>query len=180
MPQVTAHFDHGTLDDLFDGLDVVARVGYTADYAPYVEFPTEYTGSPPPFEPLHEWVVRKWNDLDDGLKDLADGDTIAERQRQVAWIVQASIGDSGTDGVYFLNRGFEAAKQASRQFLEAYEDSNDPEAARKSFVDTVDFAFEISQDIIADEASDRGTLLQSGYVVVEQSGAIVHEDTGES
>jgi len=177
---VTVDIDEAKIDDLFELLDVQAVVGYGADYAAYIEFPTEYTGTQPPFEPIFEWVSRKWGDLDAGLKAAGeeDADTIEEAKRAVAWIVVTAIGESGTDGVYFLNRGFEAAKQAGVQFLEQYEGTDDPDAARKAIARTVDFAFEQSQDIVADEATDRGTLLQSGFVVVEQDGSEVHNAKG--
>lgn len=177
---VTVDIDESKIDELFELLDVNAVVGYGADYAAYIEFPTEYTGTQPPFEPIFEWVQRKWADLDAGLKAAGeeDADTIEEAQRAVAWIVVTSIAESGTDGVYFLNRGFEAAKQAGSQFLEQYEGTDDPDAARKAIARTVDFAFEKSQEIVADEATDEGTLLQSGFVVVEQSGSEVHEASG--
>jgi len=179
MPKLTAEFRHGRLDVLFDNLEVRFVVGYTADYAPYVEFPTSYTGSSPPFEPLYEWVKRKWADLDSGLKDLATGDTIAERQKEVAWIVQGAIAENGTDGVYFMGRSFEAAKQASEQFLAAYEGSNNPEAPKLAFIQTGEFAFQKSQEIVAEEAYDTGNLQKSGFVVVERKGENVFEEDGQ-
>lgn len=178
MPNVNATFRHGKIDALFENLDVVMKVGYTADYATYVEFPTEYTGTAPPFEPIFEWVSRKWNDLDGGLKDMATADTVGERKKQVAWIVQAAIAENGTDGVYFLSRSFEAAKQASNQFLEQYENSDDVEAAPKAFMETAEFAFEKSQNIIAEEASDTGALAKSGYVVVRTATDTYFEQEG--
>ena len=51
MPNVNATFRHGRIDALFENLNVRMVIGYTADYAPYVEFPTEYTGTSPPFKP---------------------------------------------------------------------------------------------------------------------------------
>lgn len=181
---VTVDFDMSKLDRLFENLDVVAKVGYTADYAAYVEFPTEYAGSQPPFQPIRDWVHNKWDDLDSGLKDAGlpdDGSSIGveEHKDRVAWIVVMAIADDGTDGVYFLNRGFEAAKQAGRQFLESFQDSDDMAAARKTIVETVDFAFEKSQEIVANEATDEGTLLQSGFVVVERAGETVFEAKGQ-
>lgn len=187
---VTVEFDTSKIDDLFENFDVVAKVGYTADYAAYVEFPTEYTGTSPPFQPLHEWVLRKWEDLNDDLKDVPlettqDG-TVSptpnspEHKRQVAWVVVMSIADTGTDGVFFLRRGFEAAKQAATQFAQHYEGTDDPDAARKIFTRTFDYAFSTSQDIVADEASDRGTLLQSGYVMVQRRGETTYERRGQA
>lgn len=179
---VTVDFDHGQLERLFDELDVVAVVGYGADYAAYVEFPTEYTGTQPPFDPIYDWVVRKWADLDEGLKESVVPEsgniTKTEQQKKVAWKVVGAIADSGTDGVFMLNRGFEAAKKAGREFLKEFEDSDDIEAARKAITRTVDFAFETSQDVVADEASDRGTLLQSGFVIVTRDGEDVFEKEG--
>ena len=173
---VTVEFDTSKLDQLFENLEVVAKVGYTAEYAGYVEFPTSYAGTQPPFGPLREWVGRKWNDLDDALKQVPlEGDpdfesNSLEHKDAVAWVVVFSIADTGTDGVFMLRRGFEAAKQAAGQFAEAYEGTNDIDAARKIFEDTFDFAFQTSQDIIADEASDEGNLLQSGFVFVSRAG----------
>lgn len=175
MADANITIDASKVDELFANLDIEATVGYAAEHAAYVEFPTSYTGTQPPFDPIHEWVQRKWADLTSGLKSAAEegADTKAEAQENAAWMVVNAIAESGTDGVFFLNRGFEAAKQAAPQFLAEYEDSNDPDAARKAIEDTLDFAFETSQDIVADEASDRGTLLQSGFVVIDQNGSEV-------
>ena len=173
---VTVEFDTSKLDELFENLEVVAKVGYTADYAGYVEFPTSYAGTQPPFDPLREWVGRKWNDLDAGLKQVPlEGDpdfapNSDEHKDAVAWVVVMSIADTGTDGVFMLRRGFEAAKQAAGQFAEAYEGTDDIDAARRIFEDLLDFSFQKSQDIVADEASDRGALIQSGYVFVSRAG----------
>ena len=183
---VTIDFDTSKLDDLMANLDVVAKVGYTADYAAYVEFPTEYVGTQPPFQPLRDWVGRKWNDLDDELKviplqenpDLVSNSV--EHKDAVAWIVVFSIADDGTDGVFFLRRGFEAAKQAASQFAEQYAGTGDIDAARKIFEDTFDFAFSTSQDIVADEAADRGNLLQSGFIFVSRAGDVTFENSGEA
>jgi len=179
---VTINFDTGKLDQLFENLDVVAKVGYTADYAGYVEFPTSYAGTSPPFDPLREWVGRKWADLDQGLKQVPlEGDpdfapNSDEHKDAVAWVVVMSIADTGTDGVFFLRRGFEAAKQAASQFAEAYEGTDDINAAQKIFEDTFDFAFQTSQDIVADEAADEGNLLQSGFVFVSRAGDTTFAD----
>jgi len=173
---VTVEFDTAKLDQLFENLQVVAKVGYTAEYAGYVEFPTSYAGTQPPFAPLREWVGRKCNDLDSGLKRVPldgssevtpDGD---EHRDGGASVDVISIADTGTDGVFMLRRGFEAAKQAAGQFAESYAGSDDIDAARKIFEDTFDFAFQTSQDIVADEASDEGKLLQSGFVFVSRAG----------
>jgi len=179
---VTIEFDADKIDQLFENLQVVAKVGYTADYAGYVEFPTSYAGTSPPFEPLREWVGRKWGDLDGGLKRIPlDGNpnlsaNSDEHKDAVAWVVVMSIADTGTDGVFMLRRGFEAAKQAASQFAEAYAGSDDIDAARKIFEDTFDFAFQTSQDIVADEASDEGNLLQSGFVFVSRAGDTTYSE----
>lgn len=173
---VTVEFDTAKLDGLIENLRLIAKVGYTADYAAYVEFPTSYAGTQPPFQPLRDWVGRKWQDLDTGLKDapLEGNDDLVpnspEHKNAVAWVVVMSIAETGTDGVFFLRRGFEAAKQAAEQFAEAHEGTDDLDAAQKIFEDTFDFAFQTSQDIVAQEASDQGNLLQSGFVIVSRAG----------
>ena len=184
MANVTIDFDTDRIDELFRNLRVVAKVGYTADYAGYVEFPTSYAGTQPPFGPLREWVGRKWQDLDAGLKSapLEGNDDMVpnseEHKNAVAWVVVMSIADTGTDGVFFLRRGFEAAKDAAEQFAASYAGTDDPDAARKIFEDTFDFAFQTSQDIVADEATDEGNLLQSGFVIITKNGDTVFEETG--
>lgn len=178
---VTVNFDVSKLDQLFENLQVVAKVGYTAEYAGYVEFPTSYAGTQPPFDPLRAWVGRKWSDLDSGLKQIPIDSNpnmrtnSSEHKDAVAWVVVMSIADTGTDGVFFLRRGFEAAKQAAAQFAQSYAGTDDIDAARKIFEDTFDFAFQTSQDIVADEASDRGKLLQSGFIFVSRSGDTTFE-----
>jgi len=49
-----------------------------------------------------------------------------------------------------------------------YANSEDPSAPFKIMRDFLDFAFGVSQDIVADEATDTGGLLQSGYVDVQE------------
>jgi len=185
---LNVNYEHDKIDRLFEELEVDGSVSYSADYAGHVEFPTEYKGTQPPFAPLYEWVERKWNDLDNSLKDvplydengerndIAEGST--EHRRAVAWVVVKSIADDGTDGVFYMRRSYEAAKDAGEQFLEQFEHSDDIEAPRKIFEQTLDFAFEQSQKIVAEEATDRGNLLQSGRAVVNRDGQEVFEKEG--
>lgn len=62
-----------------------------------------------------------------------------------------------------------------------YRDSGDPDAAFKILRDFLDYAFGESQDIVAEEATDTGNLLQSGFVDVTQLyGGESYEDEGGS
>lgn len=154
--------------------------GYTADHAKYVNWDTAYAGTKPPFDRILGWTERKWNDLDDGLKlaplssdagrasEIASEVTISEWQRRVAFMLQESIAQSGIEGVHFMERGAERARNDAEAIAAVYEGTDDPDASFKIIRDWLDYAFGISQDIIADEATDRGTLLQSGYAHAEQ------------
>lgn len=146
-------------------MEGAAVVTYTAEYAPHVEFPTSYAGSQPPFQPLYEWVQRKWPDLSGGLKDAGlPAPNQEQQQRNVAWVVVKSIAANGTDGVYFGRRGLDAAKQAAPSIAQQYEGSNDPQAAEKIVAEVGEVGFNKGQAIISQEATDTGNLLQSGSI----------------
>jgi len=164
--------------------------GYTAEHAKWVNWDTSYS-VPPPFDPIHAWVERKWNDLDEGLKlaalsddeeeagEIADEITKGEWKREVTFLVMFAIEESGIEGVHFMERGAERAKADAEAIASTYEGTDDPDAGFKIVRDWLDFAFGISQDIIADEATDRGTLLQSGFVQAEQAdGSNTFEEDG--
>jgi hypothetical protein len=173
---------------LFGGVEETeGAYGYTAEHAKWVNWDTTYS-SPPPFDPIFEWVERKWNDLDEGLKLAAldeDTSTAQERasqitrdewKREVTFLIMFAIESSGIEGIHFMERSGKRARDDADAIAQVYEDTDDPDAAFKIVRDWVDFAFGISQDIIADEATDRGTLLQSGYVDVD--GSEEFEDGG--
>jgi len=146
-------------EELLEDMEGAAMINYSVNYAQYVEFPTSYAGSPPPLQPLLDWVDRKWGDLDAGLKEA--GDNTVEG---VARLVQWSIYENGTDGVYFGNRALEKGKDKAPSVVSSYAGSEDPEANQKILAEVVNGMFRESQRIIRDEASDRGTLLQSGSI----------------
>ena len=169
----------------FGRMEAEGSFGYTAEHAKWVNWDTSYS-VPPPFDPIFEWVDRKWNDLDGGLKEAAlsspeEADSISadEWKREVTFLVMRSIEKSGIEGVHFMERGAERAKADADAIASVYEGSEDPDAGFKIVRDWLDFAFGISQDIIADEATDRGTLLQSGFVQAEQAdGSNTFEEEG--
>jgi len=172
MADVEANYDDTRIQEIIRGFAVEGSFGYTVDYAKYVNYPTSYSGTAPPFEPIRKWVHRKWNDLDGGLKEAAlpeDGDLPTEEHKDaVAYVVQNAIAENGTEGVYFAERAVGEVERQAEAFAAAYENSEDPHAPFKIVRDVTDAAFGISQDIIAEEASDTGNLLQSGYVQVEE------------
>lgn len=169
------------LGEYVERLEAEGRMGYTTEYAEYVNYPTAYTGSPPPFKPLREWTHRKWNDLSAGLKEAAyrEGMTREEHKDAVANLVRWAIAENGTEGVFFMERAVEQARNAADQIAAPYEESDDPDAGYRVLVDLLDYAFGLSQDIVAEEATDTGNLLQSGYVEVSQlNGPGHYEETG--
>lgn len=146
-------------------MEAAGVVTYTAEYAKYVEFPTSYSGTQPPFQPLYEWVQRKWPDLSDGLKDAGLPAPNQEAQeRNVAWVVVKAIAENGTEGVYFGRRGLDAAKQAAPSIAQQYEGSSDPQAPEKIVAEVAEVGFNKGQAIISQEATDTGNLLQSGSI----------------
>ena len=152
------------IQEMFQEMETAAVVTYTASYAKYVEFPTSYTGTQPPFQPIFEWVQRKWPTLSQGLKTGSQGQPLT--QRQVAWKVVNIIAENGTEGVYFGRRGLDTAKQAAPSIAAQYEGSGDPQAPEKIVAEVAETGFNKSQAIISQEATDTGNLLQSGSIEV--------------
>lgn len=174
MANVSHTVNDEALEEIEQGFDVEGSYGYTADHAPYVNWETTYAGTNPPFQPIREWVHRKWNDLDAGLKDAAiegrdaSSITTSEWKDAVAWLVVNAIAKNGTEAVRFMERSMERAKGAADSIAAGYAGSEDPNAPFKILRDFLDFAFGVSQDIVAEEATDTGSLLQSGYVDVQE------------
>lgn len=164
----------------FGRLEAEGSYGYTAEHAKWVNWDTSYS-SPPPFDPIYGWVDRKWKDLSNGLKlnalseDRGEAEEIASRitrdewKRKVTFMLMSVIERDGIEGVHFMERSAERAKADAEAIARVYEDSNDPDAGFKIVRDWLEFAFGISQDIVADESTDRGTLLQSGFAHAEQN-----------
>lgn len=152
------------ISELFAQTEAAALVNYSVEYAKYVEFPTSYAGTQPPFDPIYEWVQRKWSTLSGGLKQGAQGQPLT--QRQVAWKVVNIIAEHGTEGVYFGRRGLDAAKQAAPSIAAQYEGSNDPNAGKKIVQEIATTGFNKGQAIISQEATDTGNLLQSGSIEI--------------
>lgn len=169
-------------EEFLSRVEAEGSFGYTTDYAGHVNYPTEYSGSPPPYTPIRKWVHRKWNDLDAGLKDYAhrEGMSRDAHKDAVAHIVRNAIAENGTSGVYFMERSVEQVKQVWEQLAAPYENTDDPDAPYKILRDVLDYAFGYSQDIVADESSDTGNLLQSGFVDVYQlNGPLSHSEGDE-
>ncbi len=182
MADVDASFDGTELERVLSGFRVEGSFGYSVNYAKYVNYPTSYSGTAPPFDPIRKWVGRKWNDLDAGLKQAADPNdslSTADHKDAVAWIVVQAIAENGTEGVYFMERSVGEIERQAEAFAQRYENSEDPHAPFKIVRDVTDAAFGISQDIIAAEATDTGNLLQSGFVDIEEiDGSNEFEDSG--
>jgi len=189
MAGVEYEVEQDAVDIIDQTANAVGKVEYPAEYASYVNYPTDYAGdSEPPFEPIHEWVKRKWGDLSTGLKNAAlenvddpGSVTQKEHKRKVAWVVVRSIGDSGTEGLYFAERSLKFGKDKADAVAQKYENSNDPLAPYKAVVDITDLTFQHSQDIISGDrkvdtdkedasAFDEGFLKRSGMREYDQDG----------
>jgi hypothetical protein len=171
MARVETTRNLDALDEITSGFDVEGSYGYTADHAPYVNWETVYAGTSPPFAPIREWVHRKWTDLDAGLKSAADPAgtlTKEEHKDAVAWIVVGAIAENGTKAIRYMERSMERTKANQGAIAAQYQGSEDLHAPFKLVRDFLDVAFGASQDIVADEATDTGKLLQSGFVSVEE------------
>lgn len=177
-------------EEVTENLEAFGAILYTAEHAAHVNFDTAWTGSQPPFEPLRGWVHRKWNDLSDGLKlaalseDAAEAEEIAARisqdewKDQVTWLVIRAIAKNGIEGIHFAERALSKGQNSADAIAKNYEDSDDPDAPFKIIQDVIDLMFGESQDIIADEAFDRGTLLRSGSVEVSREPIAGVEEDG--
>jgi hypothetical protein len=143
-------------------MEGAALINYSVEYAVYVEFPTAYSSSPPPFQPIYEWVQRKWADLSTGIKTDDDGNELSKED--VAKRIQWSIFKNGTDGVYFATRALEQGEEKAPAVLDSFEGSGDPRANEKALAEIANEMFRYSQRIVRDEATDTGNLLQSGSI----------------
>lgn len=162
--KVDIQFDGEKMRQVINQMEGGAVIAYGAEYAPYVEFPTSYQGTQPPFDPIFDWVDSKWPDLDSSLKTDQNGNDLSKRD--VAWKVVYILSEYGTDGVHFGSRSLEQMRQNADAFAQKYDQSGDPDAARKLLEDIADFGFQRSQEIVADEATNKGQLLQSGQISI--------------
>jgi len=169
MPgQVEFNHNRSTQQEIIAQLEAGGVVTYTTDYAHHVEFDSFWGASPPPFEPLRAWVHRKWPDLDGGLKDAGLSPGIkpgSERHKDgVTWVVINSIKSTGIAGVFYGRRSLDYGRSRASAVAGKYEGTDDPRASFKIVEDILDLMFARSQEIVAEEASDTGNLLQSGLV----------------
>lgn len=172
--EVEFRLHEAEIEEVIDALEAGGLITYTTDYAHHIEFDSFWGSSPPPYPKLRRWVHRKWPDLDEGLLQEAmtydeEGNEVfpwgSERHKDaVAWIVVKSIQDNGIHGVFYGRRSLEHGKGNAGTIAQRYAGTDDPRASEKVVEDVLDLMFATSQEIIAEEASDTGNLLQSGLV----------------
>jgi len=172
--EVTFQLNEAKMEEVFASLEHGGVVTYTTDYAHHIEFDSFWGSTAPPFSALRDWVDRKWPDLNGELKDEGmptdeEGNNLvpegSPRHRDgVTWVVVNSIQETGILGIFYGRRSLEYGKQQANSVASEYEGTDDPRASEKIVEDILDLMFETSQDIIAEEASDTGNLLQSGLV----------------
>jgi hypothetical protein len=148
-------------DTLLDGMEGAVQINYGVEYAMYVEFPTSYTTGPP-YSVIREWVDRKWNDLSGGIKTDADGEP--QSKDTVAWKIRNAINENGQRGVHFGGRSLNRMERNADAVMAQYAGSGDPEAPQKALAALANGGFAMSQRIISQEATDTGSLLQSGSI----------------
>lgn len=165
-------------EEVVQETEAAALVNYSAAYAQYVEFPTSYGAKKPPWQPLRDWVGRKWNDLSQDLK--TDQKNRPLTKDQVAYKVQQIIFENGTEGVYFGRRGLDTAKQAAPTIAAQYEGSNRPDAGKKIVAEVAETGFNKGQAIISQEATDTGNLLQSGSIEIFDSPSELPGNAGQA
>lgn len=162
------------MEEIFKHLEAGGLVTYTADYAHHIEFDSFWGSAAPPFGPLRRWVHRKWPDLDERLLEAGmeydeDGNELfppgSERHKDaVAWVVIKTIKKNGIYGIFYGRRALEHGKGNAGSIAKRYAGTDDPRASEKVVEDVLDLMFGTSQEIIAEEATDTGNLLQSGSV----------------
>lgn len=173
---MTVNFELDPPEALSEMQDKEGKVAYTAAHAQHVEWDTEYSSLDVNtiFGFIRPWVDRKWNDLSSGLKAAAiEGrDDVSEESHKdaVTGMISHSIKDTGIEGVFYGQRSVEFAKQQANAVASTVEGSNNPEAAEVVIAELLNLSFAKSQEIIGEEATDRGTLLQSGQVVPPGDG----------
>jgi hypothetical protein len=82
----------------------------------------------------------------------------------VTWVVINSIKETGIAGVFYGRRSLDYGRSRASAVAGKYEGTDDPRASFKIVEDILDLMFARSQEIVAEEASDTGNLLQSGLV----------------
>lgn len=162
----------GSVQEILDDMEGAALINFSVEYAMYVEFETAYS-SPPPFQPIRDWVDRKWPDLSSGIKEEGGG-----TKDGVARLIQFSIAENGIKGVHFGGRALNKGKRNAPRVLDAFAGSEDTEANQKALAEIGNKMFEEANRIIAQEATDTGNLLQSGSIEFFESADELPEPEG--
>lgn len=153
-----------TLDEVMPDRGVVGEIKYTAPYALWIEFPTDYTApeSTPPFDPIYEWVEREWSELgpvkEVAKESLGDDYTEEELMETVTWIIIKNMDHQG--GVYFGKQALEHGKEKAELVANIHKERENP--YRLMAENLVELMFEHSQGTIENNAKSSETLKDSG------------------
>lgn len=163
------------LDEIFGGLlGWEGIVRYEAPYALYVEYDTAYAGTQPPFEPIHQWVIRNWSEIHNAIKKIVDNKdkplSRTDHQERVAWFIVEQISESGIEGIHFGQRALDAAKSHAPAIVAKYAESDDTDAHRKIAEEVTEWMFDQSQKTIENEAKDTEELKKSGSWEIQKVG----------
>lgn len=162
--------DLNEINDIIEEMEEAkGYVENEAPYALYVEYPTQYNTGPP-LTPIRRWTYRNWSNLSGGIKSEFqngyDNGSIKHKQ-SVARAIRESINKSGTEGVYFMTRAKNKAEGNVKEFIEEYEGKIQTTGVFSDIIeDILEFVKEESEDIIVEEANDKGELLESNTIVM--------------
>jgi hypothetical protein len=122
----------------------------------FVEVDTTYS-SPPPFDPIFEWVQRNIDINED------------ETYEQVTYKILNKIEEEGIEGVYFLTREKNKMKTDWEDIAESYKTENENEiveAPENIVEDMLSVMLQQSKETIRKESYDTGELEKSGVYIM--------------
>lgn len=169
---MTVNKDEESVEDIRERMsNVRGSVGFTADHAPHVEFPTSWDGEKPPFNPIRDWVVREWGNLDAGLKEAArnDGTPVNSDKHvdEVTWLILNSIAANGQDGVFMLRRAVNRVRRRSDSIADRFAGRDDEDVHRDIIQEFLDEIFHEMREIVRDEAHSSSSLYNSAFTDID-------------
>jgi len=96
------------------------EIGYSALYAPYIEYGTE--PHHPPIKPIYDWLNHKKKDLNIKIKSkevvtLKDGNTYNVSLLKITMAIIKTIEKKGTEEHPFLRPSFNLGKSKTNEFI---------------------------------------------------------------
>lgn len=167
---VEVEHDRSVLDKIFGEGDQTVRVGYSAEYAAYVNYGTDPHW--PPLTPMLKWTNRMgWDNpgLDESMSEGDMWDEVDRRRNQgeklpSAYFMARYIANHGTKAMMFASDAFSNAVATGEQWLERQ--GYDPDTELEQILrDFGNWTLEESNERLIERvsAATTGKLLQSGF-----------------